>query len=603
MHRSAAAVSFRGRPPGPTGLGCRPALTQCVQKHFAVGPVTVIFLLCLTLLATALWPVPALALPPGWRVTQLTNNNCRDDGISIDRSNIAYATHPLGLDTTDISIYAAGTGTTRSVVTGALQAAPHLDGTRVAYVSGLGDAAEIYVWDAITGITRRVTSNDRQDAAPSLRGTMLAWQRWDGSDWEIYWMDLSSGGEQHFANNFVDDFGPVVEGDLLAWRQEDPAGEFGEVFVKMYNIATATHLLVTPHSDPAENLRLDDGLLAFVSTPDFPAKQLHQIMLYNANTRALRAVTTDLDHHIEMEMSGGRIAYVIDDDAGPDTRIVLYDIEARSSRSITYFAPNRARWPDLTESWVFWQDWDGHDWEIAGYHFATHSLVRLTDNSINDDYPRAHSSRVAWTGWETGVDSEIFLASFSLPFIDLPMGHAYRRAIENLFILEIMSGYDATHFGPNDPLLRQQFAKMIVLTTGVSCTEADHCRFVDVSNSGPGSLYPDNYVEAAAREELTRGTSSTEFSPYDHISRVQAMTMVVRAAQRFVGGGLAEPPAGWDGHFAGFSDPTHGHNAKLAEYNGLLAGIDLDGWDEWADATRGEVAQMLWNLWELMSCG
>ena len=52
-------------------------------------------------------------------------------------------------------------------------------------------------------------------------------------------------------------------------------------------------------------------------------------------------------------------------------------------------------------------------------------------------------------------------------------------------------------------------------------------------------------------------------------------------------------------------DPTHGANIKKAEYNGLLDGIwasttipipGLAGWDTGANATRGEVAQMLWNL-------
>ncbi len=219
------------------------------------------------------------------------------------------------------------------------------------------------------------------DAAPSLRGTMLAWQRWDGQDWEIYWIDLASGTEQRFANNFIDDFDPVIEGDWLAWRQEDPAGEFGEVYVKMYNIATATHLLVTPHSDPAENLRLEGELLAFVSTPNFPDQQVRQIMLYNAATRNLRAVTTDLDHHLEMEMSGDRIAYTLDRATGPDTFAEYYDIETRTSMSLLYFPPARARWPDLSNTWMFWQDWDGHDWEIVGFHFATHTFALLTTPS------------------------------------------------------------------------------------------------------------------------------------------------------------------------------------------------------------------------------
>lgn len=74
----------------------------------------------------------------------------------------------------------------------------------------------------------------------------------------------------------------------------------------------------------------------------------------------------------------------------------------------------------------------------------------------------------------------------------------------------------------------------------------------------------------------------------------------MRAGGRFVSGGLQVPPATWHGDLANISDPTHGQNARTAEYNGLLAGIDLRNWDVWADAGRGEVAQMLWNLWWLM---
>ncbi|MHB9115038.1 MAG: hypothetical protein ACYC6T_10685, partial [Thermoleophilia bacterium] len=55
---------------------------------------------------------------------------------------------------------------------------------------------------------------------------------------------------------------------------------------------------------------------------------------------------------------------------------------------------------------------------------------------------------------------------------------------------------------------------------------------------------------------------------------------------------------GW-GLFRTFRDPTHGYNAHLAEFNGLLTGIqgsgDVSAW-AYQPATRGEVAQILWNL-------
>jgi hypothetical protein len=72
--------------------------------------------------------------------------------------------------------------------------------------------------------------------------------------------------------------------------------------------------------------------------------------------------------------------------------------------------------------------------------------------------------------------------------------------------------------------------------------------------------------------------------------------MIVRAGSRE----LAPPPAGYKGVLS-YTDPTHGANIRVAEYNGLLEGIvgpsgGLAGWDTTGSATRGEVAQMLWNL-------
>jgi hypothetical protein len=580
-------VALEGKGGGPMGarVAGRLVLLTCV--------------FCLVFLCGA---GPALGLPPGWRVTQITDNTFRNDSLWVDGSNVAYSTIQPAATSNKLSIYSAGTGTTRILAPAVTQATPVVSGTRVAYATGLLDNREIFVWDAVTGNTRRVTNNSMQDTAPALWGNLLAWQRWDGSDGEICWIDLSSGTEQHFANNFVDDRGPVVRDSWIAYLQEDPAGEAGEVFVRLYNVQTAVNTLVTPSSDPAENLRLDDDLLAFVTKPNYPAHQVSQVMLYDPATAVLQAVTTSLDDHTEMEMDGGRIAYVEERSGGAGSSVVVHEIETGADRSLSS-STMRTRWPDLSSRWVVWQDWDGHDWEIVGCHLDTQVFVRLTNNSVNDDYPRMDSSRVAWTSWKTDSTSDIYLASFALPFTDIPANHVYRRAIENLFILEVMSGYSATTFGLDDALLRQQFAKMIVLATGTDCSEADVCRFVDVEGSGPGELYPDNYVEAAARAGLTKGRTATLFAPGDHVSRAQVMTMIVRAGDRFVAGGLDDPRAGWHGYLSGYSDPTHGQNARIAEYNGLLTGIHLDGWDPDENASRGEVAQMLWNLWDLIHEG
>lgn len=73
--------------------------------------------------------------------------------------------------------------------------------------------------------------------------------------------------------------------------------------------------------------------------------------------------------------------------------------------------------------------------------------------------------------------------------------------------------------------------------------------------------------------------------------------MIVRSAQRLDPGRLAQPPADYASLVPAFSD-IHGPNLRIAQYNGLLRLLEGYGatWNPWAKATRGGVAQMLFNL-------
>jgi hypothetical protein len=161
----------------------------------------------------------------------------------------------------------------------------------------------------------------------------------------------------------------------------------------------------------------------------------------------------------------------------------------------------------------------------------------------------------------------------------------------------IVSGKTDGRFYPDDPVTRQQFAKVIVLGCGYPVSESNVCTFKDVTKSGAASLYPDNYVAVCAARKITIGKTATTFAPHGNITRAQVVTMVVRAAQDYKPSALAEPPTGWKGTLP-TTDPTHGANIARAEYNGLLAGIDLVTFSVGGKATRGEIAQIIWNLRE-----
>ncbi len=88
------------------------------------------------------------------------------------------------------------------------------------------------------------------------------------------------------------------------------------------------------------------------------------------------------------------------------------------------------------------------------------------------------------------------------------------------------------------------------------------------------------------------GLQPTSFSPWQDITRAQVISMLVRGAD-ILAEYLAQPPANYAGNTLGKFDSTHGWNVWVAEYNGLLNGLQGFGpsWNPWAKATRGEVAR------------
>lgn len=99
----------------------------------------------------------------------------------------------------------------------------------------------------------------------------------------------------------------------------------------------------------------------------------------------------------------------------------------------------------------------------------------------------------------------------------------------------------------------------------------------------------------AAAYRIVQGYGGGVSKPYLEISRAQVITMVVRAAERIKPTAVPKPRAGWRGVVLA-TDPTHGANIARAEYAGLLAGIDPNTFTPYGKATRGEVAQIVWNL-------
>jgi hypothetical protein len=185
-------------------------------------------------------------------------------------------------------------------------------------------------------------------------------------------------------------------------------------------------------------------------------------------------------------------------------------------------------------------------------------------------------------------------ASTSFPDVTPGVTH-YATAIIALAGRGIITGYDNGTFKPNNPVVRQQFAKMIVLTMGYTVTGSEVCPYTDVPlQQGTDPFYPSKYVAVCAAHGITTGKTPTTFVPGDPITHQQLISMVVRAAD------LAAPPAAYAPPFTSgrFSTRDHYLNARKAAYAGLLDGLLGMGatYNFGAGSTRGECAQVLYNL-------
>ena len=191
------------------------------------------------------------------------------------------------------------------------------------------------------------------------------------------------------------------------------------------------------------------------------------------------------------------------------------------------------------------------------------------------------------------------LAADTAGFPDVPANHPYHVQIETLAQLGVINGFDDGTFRPEDPVTRQQFVKMAIEAMRIAVSEADVCIFTDVEKSGSGSLYPDNYVAAADRENIVGGYAGPNgpvFKPKASVTLAQMITMATRSTY----GSLVVPPSSYKSAWSNF-DPTHGVIARVAQYNGLLrelapAGTVLKSLSPWMKATRGQAAAVLFNI-------
>lgn len=245
----------------------------------------------------------------------------------------------------------------------------------------------------------------------------------------------------------------------------------------------------------------------------------------------------------------------------------------------------------------------GYYWstEFGGYvDSSAHTLQSASTTTTTVSLPtttttmRSSTTTTTSLTSTTGGSTSTTVNQRPAVFLDVDGQTPYAAQIGLLASCGIVTGYPDGSFGPNDPVLRQQVAKMIALSMKWDVATAPACPFADVQTQAVISadpLYPAAYIAACAAHGVVSGESARMFGPYHQVTRAQLVTMVARALN------LPSPPPDYLPPFGNF-DVNHYPWARRAAFAGLLDGLEgiSSGFDFWAPATRAEVCLLVSSL-------
>lgn len=486
-------------------------------------------------------------------------------------------------------------------------------GGRIAWTGAGGGNSRMFMFNLSTGVNTVVpVTLPGAYYNPCADGPWIAYQgHGTGGYDDIYLYDTASGSVRQITYNSSggdsNDWNPRIQGDRIVW-QKSMLGSGAKPGIYLYDIGMETTSLIIAGAEYRDPDIWGNSVVCVKDPPPNSALS-SEIVLYDLVTKEIKTIATGVKDNEHPRIDAGRIVWASGDIWAGGTnpwpaysyQIYLYDVAAGATTPLTNnIAGNLS--PSLEGDIVAWQTKQPSG--IMSYEFTTKATQQVSAQGDTVGYPEVDGRSIAWFGTK-GLYTAVH-SSEATRFPDVPLDHPYAAAIEGMADKKIIEGYEGGNFGPSDLVTRQQFAKMIVLTMGLTATETDTFAFADAVPivHTTGELYPYHYVSKAALTGLTEGYPDGTFRPLTNITRQQVITMIVRAGSQV----LVPPPEGFHG-VLGYANPTHGQNIKLAESNGLLNGIVgpngvLAGWDTTANATRGEVAQMLWNLFgKLPSAG
>lgn len=171
----------------------------------------------------------------------------------------------------------------------------------------------------------------------------------------------------------------------------------------------------------------------------------------------------------------------------------------------------------------------------------------------------------------------------AVTFADVAAGAYYYDAVQWAVANKITAGTDNTHFSPNAPCDRGQTVTFLWRAAGSPAPKGTANPFTDVDESA----YYYKAVLWAVENGITKGTSSTTFSPTDTVTRAQVVTFLCRLAK---GSGNGENP------FTDVADGAYYTEAvNWAAANEITKGTSTTTFSPDADCVRAQIVIFLYR--------
>lgn len=158
--------------------------------------------------------------------------------------------------------------------------------------------------------------------------------------------------------------------------------------------------------------------------------------------------------------------------------------------------------------------------------------------------------------------------------------HWARTYIEKLVADGAVNGYEDGTFRPESPLTRGEFAAVLARAMDLE-TPAGENAFADCAGH-----WSAKYVNAAFRAGFVNGTGSGAFSPDQHITREEIVTIIARANKLAAGKALTFSDSAAVSRWAADS-------VSAAVEEGIVSGYPDGTFRPQAQVTRGEMAKMV----------